>query len=469
MLRKSPNEIERRSILLGTVRGTSWPILIPDEIRREHVHITGSSGSGKSKSVKNPMLLQIINRREEVVIILDLGGDISDVHEFHEAANATGTPFYLFTTEGMNGSHEFNPIAQSYIDAGADVGSLLMQGLGITGPSQEYGKWYFASQAEKRASRQFKAFARPTVRETMQEVAKLPLGELAKRLNLSARDIEHGEQANLELRKIAEIPGANGPGGPDAIDIKRIIGRGGPAIVYFYLPVAHNLTTAVSIARMAIHAVLGTVQKLPREHTPVIVCIDEAQSILGISLQPFYEQIRKCGVSIWTIHPCFQDLMTDKNVLPMVVNNSAVGIHCAVRDMVGRVHIEGTGGKVKVLRRSINASGEVTWSETLEPRISTADFDAVNGDKELAFVTINGRVGYASFNHTFIAQLAGFSCSYAEYRRFLSEPWPELSGMVDLRSFAPPAPPLPLPRAPEERAAQVLAALAAMRAAHTSN
>jgi hypothetical protein len=217
-----------------------------------------------------------------VSVFLDLGGDLTDVHEMREAAEAAGLPFYLFTIAPENESHPFNPVTQTYITEADEMGDIIAQGLGITRPSQQHGEWYFVSQSRRLAVAQFREFRRPSIMETMKAIEKLPLGELAKRLNLSARDIEHGEHINIELQQLARIAGANAPDGPHAIDFKRIIEKG-PAVIYFFLPVGQNMSAAVSIARMAIHAMCGAVQKLPRSHTPVTVYIDEAQSIVGMS------------------------------------------------------------------------------------------------------------------------------------------------------------------------------------------
>jgi hypothetical protein len=107
--------------------------------------------------------------------------------------------------------------------------------------------------------------------------------------------------------------------------------------------------------------------------------------------------------------------------------------------------------------------------EIKESRIKDSDFQYVNTYKELAFVTIHGRSGFCSFTHTFICVLAGFSCSLEDYERYRILPWPKLEGAVTLANFLPTVVSLPQPEKPKEKAAQVLAALAAMRSAHAGN
>jgi hypothetical protein len=144
--------------------------------------------------------------------------------------------------------------------------------------------------------------------------------------------------------------------------MKRII-EGGKGVVYFFLPVSEHMTAALNIAKLAIFSLMGAAQRLPRNHAHVRLIINEAQSLLasGTLMQPLYQQMRKFGISIWTIHQCFQDLVfgADKNVLPMVVNNATVGIHLGVRDPIGLEHIEKIGGKKKTTRQSVNSEGKI--------------------------------------------------------------------------------------------------------------
>src|SRR5262249_30258883 len=156
-------------------------------------------------------------------------------------------------------------------------------------------------------------------------------GELSKLIDVPVRDIELGERMNLVLGEHADVLGLNGPDSEESIDFKRII-ESGPAVIYFFLPVSENMTAALGVARLAIHALMGAAHRLPRNHVPVTVVIDEAQSLISSTMQPFYQQMRKFGISIWTIHQNFQDLINgaDWNSLPMVANNAAVGIHLGV-------------------------------------------------------------------------------------------------------------------------------------------
>ena len=202
--------------------------------------------------------------------------------------------------------------------------------------------------------------------------------------------------------------------------------------------------------------------------------IDEAQNALNSSMVPFYQGIGKFGVSIWTIHQNHQDLVNaDKNILPMVMNNAAVGIYLGGRDSVSKKELESTAGKVMSTRTSTNSKDEDTIIETMECRISDTDFNLVNNYKSLAFVKINGHAGYCAFNHIFICRLAGFSCSREQYDAYLRMPWPVLTNAVDASDFDPPKEDRipPSSKTPEQKTGTAIGVLAAfqdaLRAAHT--
>ena len=245
----------------------------------------------------------------------------------------------------------------------------------------------------------------------------------------------------------------------------------GPAVIHFHLPVTLNRTHALIVFRSAIHALNGAVQRMPRKHTHVITIIDEAQNGLNSSMVAFYQGVGKFGVSIWTIHQNAQDMKNaDKNLLPMVMNNATIAIYLGGRDSVSREELEIMCGKVKGTKQTINAKGEIIVSDTIEGRLTEDDINLVNNVKELAIVRINGRAGYAAFNHAFICQLAGFSCSYEKYQEYLDTPWPKLTNAVTKDDFKKPEPTPATskqkPKEPGENVARVAAAVAAMAAQH---
>jgi hypothetical protein len=465
MLGKSPDPIERNSIYLGTVLGPGWPVLAPPDLFREGVQVTGPAGAWKSSGTVEPILFQKIARADEVIIILDLGGDASSVHKYRDAAKRAGIPFYLFTTDPEKKSHVFNPLTQSHLRPGEKLGQMFCQALGITGPGRSPDDAFFASQAEQLGIKEFELLNRPTFREVMAKVDELSLGDRVKVFGLSARSIEFGERVNLDLRAASNVLGMNGPDSAESIDFKRIISHGA-ALVYFSNSVTEDMTGAVISSLLPIHALMGAAHRMPRNHTPVTLVIEEAQTLLlaGVMLQPLYQQMRKFGISVWTIHQCMEDLAhARENVLPMVVNNSLIGIHLGVRDPIGRDHIEKIGGKIKVPRPTKNSQGEISETEIWEPRITTPDFDLVNGYRGLAFMTINGRSGYCSFNHPFIAQVPGFTCSWEKYQEYLAMPWPKLTNAVDRSNFMPIVT-APKVKTPAEKNVAAMAALAALAA-----
>ena len=213
MLQASPNAIERNSLLIGKVFGTEWPVLPPDSLAEENIHIMGPTRIGKSKTTKLPLAKQQIAKSKYVVISFDLGGDETDIHELREAAEQAGVPFYLFTIDPTKLSHVFNPLTQSHLsDDPLERSAMITQGLGLSTGSQEYGEWWFQDCMELVADREFEEFGRPTIRETVEEITKLDLSELARRLRLTPHKLQSGEHLNIDLEKAATHSGTERPG-----------------------------------------------------------------------------------------------------------------------------------------------------------------------------------------------------------------------------------------------------------------
>lgn len=66
---------ERSHLWLGTVPRYDYPVLLDLDVLREHAHILGDSGSGKTALGLAPLVAQLIRRGDCSVIILDLKGD----------------------------------------------------------------------------------------------------------------------------------------------------------------------------------------------------------------------------------------------------------------------------------------------------------------------------------------------------------------------------------------------------------
>ncbi|MBU0717858.1 MAG: DUF87 domain-containing protein, partial [Planctomycetes bacterium] len=68
---------ERNHLLAGFNPENDYPILLSRGILREHAHIIGDTGSGKTALGITPLVAQLIGRPHTSVVIIDLKGDMA--------------------------------------------------------------------------------------------------------------------------------------------------------------------------------------------------------------------------------------------------------------------------------------------------------------------------------------------------------------------------------------------------------
>lgn len=106
---ESPQELREansHSVLLGYDYNTKLPIYLPNRIRTQHVHIVGSTGSGKTKSVILSFLKQDI-KNGNGAIILDAKGD----NDFLDELKKITSNLSIFDL-GSEVSDKYNPLSQ---------------------------------------------------------------------------------------------------------------------------------------------------------------------------------------------------------------------------------------------------------------------------------------------------------------------------------------------------------------------
>jgi hypothetical protein len=466
MLRESPNAIERNSVLIGAVAGTQVPVLVPTAVLMQNVHIIGPVGSYKTWMALLGIVSQMIAMRRFVTFYCCLKGDKGAMHFLRREARRVGLPFHVVTMDPELPSEVFNPLNQSCFRSPAERAAMILQVLGLNNASTVHGESYWQSMNATRAKRQMGAFPDcRSFRELDQAASLLGKGDLAKKLNYSVQELEHGAHFASEISILADPPCLNDLKAPQ-LDIMTLIRK--PCVCVFLLPANLNKALAAKIRRFLLFTGNTSARKLGPDRPPIIFATDECHEALDSSEAPIFKSCRELLITQMNAHQEMQDLQMqhDKNILPMVTGNSRVAIYMGVRDAVGRKVIKETCGEMTRWLKSVDEQGREVLREADGVRITSSDFDYVNNTPGAAFVTIHEPEGFAVFRHTFICQLAGFPCSREEYEAFRRMPWPDIDGGATAATLDPPPEPEP---PPQEKAAAVLEALAAMRAAHTSN
>jgi len=90
-------------------KGKDVPFCIPESSLSRHMHVMGSTGSGKTKFCLLPLGTQMI-RRGKGVIFLTFKEDRELGHVLRKEAEAAGKRFYYFSLNPNDVSHTYNPV-----------------------------------------------------------------------------------------------------------------------------------------------------------------------------------------------------------------------------------------------------------------------------------------------------------------------------------------------------------------------
>lgn len=472
LVQNSPNPIERNSILLGNVAGTNWPVLVPINTFLRHKQVVGPTGMHKTWIVVMNIVTQQIMRKAFVNIIT-LGKEEKALVNYlaHLAKNA-GLPFYFLTMNGRVPSMVLKPMKQSCFEGADEHVPMLLQTFGLNTGETTHGASYWQSQSAKLAKRLLQAFPEATTfRELGEAVEPFRTNELTARLNMSAREIEHGNHFLTEIANLADVPclNANGP----ELDIMQVIKN--PCVVVAVLPASKDRSTAAKIRRLLLYVTNEAAGKLEDNHPPIFFDMDEAQESLDPTELPIIKTSRDRNLGVGIIHQNMEDLDNLK-MGSNVVGNCAVTVHLGALDPKTRKHLKETGGETKeaVITTYLNEEGGSTKDVDVL-RLTSKVLEGVNSVSDLAVVSITNGGGFAQFTHPFVCKLLGFPTTHEEYLAFRIAPWPHVEGGVTKESFEEPPPaisaasptkPKPKPDAGQKRIqrdADVLAALAALR------
>jgi hypothetical protein len=464
MLRGSKNAMERDSILLGNVSGTSWPVLIPFAALIQNAHIYGPIGSYKSWMALLGMEHQVILRGDSVVFHVCLKGDVATMQFLRAAAAAAGLPFRLITIDPGLPSEGYNPLNQSCTPTPGERAAKILQVFGLNTASTAHGESYWQAMSATRAKKQIAAFPEcRTFRELDQAAAALGNPGLAKKLECTVQELERGMHVASLFSLLADAPFMNVPTAPQ-LDVAEFIKQ--PGVCVLLASANLNKALAATTRRFLLFDVNAAARKHGPDHPPIIFSTDECHEALDSTEMPIFKSCRELRISLWNANQDLQDfqMSNDKNILPMVTGNSRVSICLGVRDAVGRKLIKEMCGDTTGWMRSIDAEGEEGRRETFVPRITTEDFDYVNNVPGAAIVTIHEPEGFAVFRHWFLCQLLGFPCTKEEYEAYRRMPWPDLGGGATALNLNP-KPPMS-PEVKKEKNEAALAALAKIAEAH---
>ncbi len=216
----SPDPIERDSLFVGVHATVGYPVIAHRSMLREHGHILGDTGSGKTAIGIAPMVTQLIRMagrdavtagvEQSSVVILDLKGDPAMFHGARIEAEEAGLPFRWFTNQKGLSTYVFNPFLQSHVPCLTTTqwSQTLNQALS-TDYGEGYGQSYFSGENERVLTTLLDAFDISSFRQLSEYIVDGKLDLLGKKLRFTKKKLEDAQALFSALASLAPVDAMN--------------------------------------------------------------------------------------------------------------------------------------------------------------------------------------------------------------------------------------------------------------------
>jgi len=466
-LHNSPNPLEREHLFLGFAQDfdtdDEYPVLMHRDMLREHVHVTGDSGSGKSSRGIAAMAAQLCRFARErgdcSLLVIDLKGDDALFHGIRHEAR--GLPFKWYREQRGCMTFGFNPLMQSHMEYynPEQKGRAVMDAFGLRYNDGGADR-YFADIQEEVLSRLFRHH--PEVRSLADLHRLLQDRGIRERLfpNTPQTHWDNSYHVRSQLGAFANSGPLNDTSGdPDlCIDLPSLFAR--PQVVYFYVPALMGGGANQQAAKFALYALLTSALFIPKSNRHQVYCIiDEFQEIIGANLGVILKQARSFDVG-----------MVLANQLPSDLNRGGVRLHdvlsatTALRwsfrasDLAQQRELQEASGEYIEYLRTVNTQVTVTHSsgrkggsesvtrsvgtsraEVFRPAFSRNRILWANFVDDLSIAHFARGNGYTQFFRPFPLRTM-FHISRELYEKRSREPWPLLPWPPGRRDGAAPGP-----------------------------
>lgn len=324
----SPDDLEREHLFLGYALNLDHdgqiPVPFHRPLLREHAHITGDSGSGKTArgiaSIASQLIRCARERGDCSILIIDLKGDESLFHGVH--AESQGLPFRWYRDFQGFSSFAFNPLGQSYfpyIDPDQQA-NLVMDSFGLR-YGDTLGGRYFADIQQHVLRRIFRERNDITSLGALHRVLQDPRTRDDYFAHMSDREWNNAFHIREEVDAFSRREPLNRVAGP-SIDMASLFVE--PQVVYLYVPALLGGDANRQAAKFALYALLNSATMMsPGSRHQVYCFIDEFQQLVGTNISPILEQSRSLDVSFILSNQMLADLKQGSTDLTKTVLNTA--------------------------------------------------------------------------------------------------------------------------------------------------
>lgn len=454
-LRKSEDEVEKTSLLMGVNAYDDTPLLVPREVFREHVHFLGDSGSGKTTLGIAPLISQLMRYQDCSVIVLDLKADDQSLFEAVRSealavdaarkalANGdaqAGYDFRYFTTVLDRPSYIFNPLDQRSFEKMATFQrtDIITAALGLQ-YGTDYGRKHYGDANftllnhvlnERQDVRSFQELS-----AIFDEVQSFDLEAETKRASTNVRTSVKRLAQCEPLNATADV-GYPAAALDRAIDLAQVFER--PQALYFALPTAAGASTSAEVARIVIHTLLTAAQYHEGKRCQVYLFIDEFQRIIANNLEVFLQMARSLDIGFILANQAFEDLkQVDADLRGPVKTNTRFQQIFAATNQSDLIDISETSGETVVFSRSfehsifqrswLNFFPFISLQETTSPRLRINEILLASDAPCRSIARLKRGAGYAQYGGMPFVVDSVFHVDAEVYRGRSQASWPEPS------------------------------------------
>lgn len=434
------NEVirEREHLFLGMIERSGQPLLLNEVYLQRPAVVVGRTGSGKTKLIAEPLLVQAIRRRKSHIVCIDLKGDKAFMLGLAIEAARSKANFKWLTVEPGKSSYLWNP----FTDPGARLltreqfGQIILRALSLV-TGQEHGAGYFGAMQEERTRRTFEQHTLHSFRQFYRIVRNQRAGDIG----MSERDFSNAGHLIANLARIASVGVLNAtaednipaPALRASISLLDVLSQ--PGVTYINLPSQVEPTTSLFVAKLWVHLLAAVAKVHEVQRVPVLVWNDEFQEMVAPDLATPIRQARESDVTFWM---GFQDLAALETVhgdfTSAVLGNTPLKIFCSAEDEGGRSYIKQTSGETLRSLEGVTITSTQTaegWSqgtgrqyrEEAVPRIDDEAINRVNRDPKAFIAFATESKGFTQFRFPVIARTT-FHISPEEFERRRAMPWP---------------------------------------------
>jgi hypothetical protein len=309
------------------------PVFMHRDILRDHIHILGGTGSGKTSLGITPLAVQLIRSPKKApLIVLDLKGEASLFHTLRAEAERNNQEFLFFSLESNKPTYRFNPFVgiKQYGGTRNEQAQPLLDALGLN-HGEGYGRAFFTRLHRQRL---LEALGRnPNIHSFAQlkeALAQVP-GTKPSRRPVSVNSQKDELVAAIE--GVADYPQLftteeEELRGDGIIRFDRVFEQN--QVVYFWLPAPTQSISVREIGKLVLYNLFFSALKRKNagQLKQAYLIIDEFQRLIGENLSLFLEQSRSYGIGLTLANQNIDQLNNhDAKLWPLVQSNVRASLH----------------------------------------------------------------------------------------------------------------------------------------------